>query len=70
MKELFAHPRHPYTRALLGTVPSVIGERARRLRTIEGQPPILTAAPTVLPVRAALPRTSSTAAGSRTRAAS
>jgi peptide/nickel transport system ATP-binding protein/oligopeptide transport system ATP-binding protein len=43
--EIFADPRHPYTRALLGTVPSVVGPRARRLRTIEGQPPILVAPP-------------------------
>jgi peptide/nickel transport system ATP-binding protein/oligopeptide transport system ATP-binding protein len=47
--ELFAHPRHPYTRALLGTVPSVTGARARRLRTIEGQPPMMLAAPTSCP---------------------
>jgi len=47
--ELFANPLHPYTRALLGAVPSVTGPRARRLRTIEGQPPILTAAPEACP---------------------
>ncbi len=47
--EIFADPQHPYTRALLGTVPSVTGPRARRLRTIEGQPPILGAAPTSCP---------------------
>jgi peptide/nickel transport system ATP-binding protein/oligopeptide transport system ATP-binding protein len=47
--ELFAHPRHPYTRALLGTVPSVTGPRERRLKTIEGQPPIMTRAPTSCP---------------------
>jgi oligopeptide transport system ATP-binding protein len=47
--EIFADPQHPYTRALLGTVPSVTGTRARRLRTIEGQPPVLTAAPTFCP---------------------
>ena len=41
--EIFADPQHPYTRALLGTVPSVTGPRARRLRTIEGQPPVLMA---------------------------
>jgi oligopeptide/dipeptide ABC transporter ATP-binding protein len=43
--ELFANPRHPYTRALLTTVPSGGAARARRLTTIEGQPPILTAPP-------------------------
>ena len=30
--ELFAHPRHPYTRALLKTVPSVRGQRAAKLQ--------------------------------------
>jgi peptide/nickel transport system ATP-binding protein/oligopeptide transport system ATP-binding protein len=44
--DLFASPRHPYTRALLATVPSVTAERARRLKTIDGQPPMMTAAPT------------------------
>jgi len=39
--ELFANPRHPYTRALLETIPSVRGERADKLRVIAGQPPIL-----------------------------
>ena len=46
VKELFGNPQHPYTRALLKTVPSVTGERAKRLQVIEGQPPIMTAAPT------------------------
>ena len=52
---IFADPQHPYTRALLGTVPSVTGPREKRLRTIEGQPPILMAEPRVLSLRAALP---------------
>lgn len=39
--DLFANPQHPYTRALLETVPSIRGSRAERLRVIEGQPPIL-----------------------------
>ncbi|MFO1210254.1 MAG: ABC transporter ATP-binding protein [Amaricoccus sp.] len=47
--EIFSNPQHPYTRALLQTVPSVTGERARRLRTIEGQPPVMTKAPTACP---------------------
>jgi oligopeptide transport system ATP-binding protein len=47
--EIFAQPCHPYTRALLGTIPSVTGPRARRLSTIEGQPPILTAPPSACP---------------------
>ena len=45
VRDLFKHPRHPYTRALLQTVPSVRGEREARLKVIEGQPPILAGAP-------------------------
>jgi oligopeptide transport system ATP-binding protein len=41
VEQIFGDPQHPYTRALLGTVPSVVGPRERRLRTIEGQPPVL-----------------------------
>ncbi|PTV96318.1 peptide/nickel transport system ATP-binding protein/oligopeptide transport system ATP-binding protein [Rhodobacter aestuarii] len=51
VKEVFAHPRHPYTRALLQTVPSVRGERADTLNVIEGQPPILRAAPSACSFR-------------------
>ncbi len=43
--DLFASPRHPYTRALLRTVPSLEGARPAQLFTIEGQPPVLTAVP-------------------------
>ena len=50
VSELFADPQHPYTRALLKTVPERHRARARGgCRTIEGQPPILTAAPTACP---------------------
>jgi oligopeptide transport system ATP-binding protein len=45
VKELFANPRHPYTRALLKTIPHVSGVRTAKLSVIEGQPPILRAAP-------------------------
>jgi len=50
--DLFANPRHPYTRALLKTIPSLTGGRAARLQVIRGQPPILGAAPTACPFRA------------------
>jgi oligopeptide transport system ATP-binding protein len=50
--ELFANPQHPYTRALLKTIPSLTGERESRLQVIEGQPPILAGAPTACPFRA------------------
>ena len=46
VRELFENPRHPYTRALLETIPTVRGKRAPRLRVIEGQPPVLGAEPT------------------------
>ena len=49
--ELFAKPQHPYTRALLQTIPSLTGGRATRLRVIQGQPPIMGAAPTACPFR-------------------
>ncbi|KAJ55589.1 peptide ABC transporter ATP-binding protein [Actibacterium mucosum KCTC 23349] len=52
VRELFANPQHPYTRALLQTVPSVSGERSEKLRVIEGQPPILVDAPSACPFRA------------------
>jgi peptide/nickel transport system ATP-binding protein/oligopeptide transport system ATP-binding protein len=50
--QIFADPQHPYTRALLGTVPNVAGPRARRLRTIEGQPPVLLQEPDFCPFSA------------------
>ena len=38
--DVFERPSHPYTRALIGSVPRMTGERGR-LATIEGQPPSL-----------------------------
>ena len=38
-RSLFAHPRHPYTRALLASSPALSGPIAERLRAIPGQPP-------------------------------
>ncbi len=52
VKELFANPQHPYTRALLKTIPSLTGQRAARLQVIEGQPPIMLAEPNSCPFRA------------------
>jgi peptide/nickel transport system ATP-binding protein/oligopeptide transport system ATP-binding protein len=45
VRDLFARPQHPYTRALLGTIPHVTGERKGKLNVIQGQPPILRDAP-------------------------
>lgn len=49
VREVFARPHHPYTRALLQTIPSLTGQREKRLRVIEGQPPIMGAPPTSCP---------------------
>ena len=51
VRELFENPQHPYTRALLETIPTVRGRRAPRLRVIEGQPPMLGAEPASCPFR-------------------
>ena len=51
VKELFQNPGHPYTRALLTTIPKISGTREKRLTIIEGQPPILAGAPTACPFR-------------------
>ncbi|WP_118133422.1 ABC transporter ATP-binding protein [Oceanicella sp. SM1341] len=46
---LFEDPRHPYTRALLETLPDMDGGRSARLRSIPGQPPVLRDVPTACP---------------------
>ncbi len=45
VKELFRNPQHPYTQALLETLPKVEGARNERLLSIDGQPPNMTRAP-------------------------
>lgn len=40
-KELFAHPRHPYTLALLHSIPRLDGRAHTRLSSIPGAPPDL-----------------------------
>jgi peptide/nickel transport system ATP-binding protein len=37
--EVLTRPRHPYTRALLDSIPPLFGEKPRRLRAIPGSPP-------------------------------
>ena len=44
--ELFEDPRHPYTLALLNSVPRLDEELGRHLEPIEGLPPKLMAEPT------------------------
>lgn len=51
VRELFSNPQHPYTRALLQTIPTVHGERAAKLNVIEGQPPVQWEAPRACPFR-------------------
>ena len=43
--EVFAAPRHPYTRALLDSIPPIEGPRPERLLAIPGAPPSLLALP-------------------------
>ena len=43
---IFAAPRHPYTRALLDSIPPIEGPRPDRLLAIPGAPPSLLALPT------------------------
>jgi peptide/nickel transport system ATP-binding protein len=40
-RDLFLNPQHPYTRALLDSIPPLKGPRPRRLRSIPGSPPSL-----------------------------
>jgi oligopeptide transport system ATP-binding protein len=42
---LFGDPRHPYTRGLLASVPSLAGDHGAKLASIAGQPPDLAALP-------------------------
>ena len=52
VREVFANPAHPYTRALLQTMPKLHGPREAKLKVIEGQPPILGRHPTACPFMA------------------
>ena len=44
-RELYADPRHPYTRGLMASVPRLDGDARTRLVPIDGQPPDLAALP-------------------------
>ena len=39
-KDIFANPRHSYTRALLESTPSVVGDKVK-LNSLDGEPPSL-----------------------------
>lgn len=52
VREVFANPAHPYTRALLQTMPKLHGAREKKLRVIEGQPPMMGRQPESCPFQA------------------
>ncbi len=54
-REIYHNPRHPYTLALLQSVPRMDQKRGAKLRPVDGQPPDLTKAGRGLPVPPALP---------------
>lgn len=49
IKELYAHPAHPYTIGLLGSLPRLDEKERQRLYSIEGMPPVLYQKPQVCP---------------------
>lgn len=49
VKDLYAHPEHPYTIGLLGSLPRVDEKERHRLYSIEGLPPVLYALPQACP---------------------
>ena len=55
VKQIFDAPAHPYTRALLESIPRM-GDARRRLTAIDGQPPDLARAAPRLRLPPALPR--------------
>lgn len=49
MRELFKHPRHPYTIGLLGSLPRPASDTSSKLISIPGQPPDMANLPTGCP---------------------
>jgi oligopeptide/dipeptide ABC transporter ATP-binding protein len=49
VKELYAHPTHPYTIGLLGSLPSLTTDERKRLTAIPGLPPVLLEKPVGCP---------------------
>ena len=45
VEQIFLNPRHPYTRGLLNSVPSIRLEDPKALQGLEGSPPNLAAPP-------------------------
>jgi oligopeptide/dipeptide ABC transporter ATP-binding protein len=55
-RQLFREPAHPYTVALLRSIPKLDGDRKVRLVAIDGQPPVLRAEPVGCTFAARCPR--------------
>ena len=55
-RQLFRDPSHPYTVALLRSIPKLDGDRKVRLTVIQGQPPVLRSAPIGCTFAARCPR--------------
>ena len=55
VKSLYKHPKHPYTRALLATLPRLDSAREDRLSSISGQPPSLMSEPHSCPFASRCP---------------
>ena len=49
VKELYAHPTHPYTLGLIGSLPSLTTDTRKRLVSIPGAPPVLLEKPVGCP---------------------
>lgn len=49
VRELYAHPLHPYTIGLLGSLPRLDSRERRRLAAIPGNPPVLYEKPEICP---------------------
>ena len=49
VKDLYAHPEHPYTIGLLGSLPRLDANQHKRLTSIEGLPPVLFEKPKACP---------------------
>jgi oligopeptide transport system ATP-binding protein len=49
VKDLYAHPSHPYTVGLIGSLPRLDAKQDEKLYSIEGFPPVLYNKPTACP---------------------
>ena len=69
VRQIFNAPAHPYTQALLNSIPRMSDNR-QRLTAIDGQPPDLVRAAARLRLRSAMPERASIAVGRRRRRSS